>query len=207
MAVDPVFFATPSEFRAWLERHHETESELLVGFYRTKTGRPGIRWAQSVDEALCFGWIDGVRRGYDTDSYTIRFTPRTATSTWSTVNVRRIGELTEQGLVAPAGLAAFARRTDTRTSVYAHEQGPAELDSAEEAEFRANAPAWEFFAAQAPSYRKVALHWVVRAKRPETRRRRLDALIAGSAIGERTGPGAWRPSAKTPGTPAAEDAQ
>jgi uncharacterized protein YdeI (YjbR/CyaY-like superfamily) len=207
--VDPVFFTTPSEFRAWLEQHHETEPELLVGFYRTKTGRQGITWAQSVDQALCFGWIDGVRRGYDTDSYTIRFTPRKATSIWSTVNARRIGELAGQGLVAPAGLAAFARRTDTRTSVYAHEQEPAELDPAEEAEFRANAPAWEFFATQAPSYRKVALHWVVRAKRPETRRRRLDALIAGSAIGERAGPGAWRPRVETagPSTPASEDTQ
>jgi hypothetical protein len=109
--VDPVFFATPSEFRAWLEQHHATEPELLVGFCRMATGRPSMTWAQSVDEALCFGWIDGVRRSHDADSYTIRFTPRKAASNWSTVNVRRIGELAGHGLVAPAGQAAFERRT------------------------------------------------------------------------------------------------
>jgi uncharacterized protein YdeI (YjbR/CyaY-like superfamily) len=184
--MDPVFFATPAEFRAWLEEHHESETELLVGFYRTSTGRPSITWPESVDEALCFGWIDGVRRSRDADSYTIRFTPRKPTSTWSTVNIARVADLTGQGRMRPAGLAAFERRSAKRSSIYAYEQAaPPGLTAAEEAQFQADAGAWEFFGTQAPSYRKTVVHWVSSAKRPETRERRLATLIAESAAGRR----------------------
>ena len=184
--MDPVFFATPAEFRAWLEKHHESDTELLVGFYRTSTGRPSITWKESVDEALCFGWIDGIRRGRDADSYTIRFTPRKATSIWSTVNIGRVADLDAQGRMRPAGLAAFARRSAKRSSVYSHEQSePPALTAADEARFQADAAAWEFFGAQAPSYRRTVAHWVTSAKRPETRERRLTTLIAESAAGRR----------------------
>jgi uncharacterized protein YdeI (YjbR/CyaY-like superfamily) len=184
--MEPVFFATPGDFRAWLEQHHESETELLVGFYRVSTGRPSITWPESVDEALCFGWIDGVRRSRDADSYTIRFTPRKAASIWSAVNVARVEELTARGRMRPAGLAAFGRRTAKRSSVYSYEQAdPEGLAEDEEARFRAERTAWDFFTAQAPSYRKVVTHWVTSAKRPETRQRRLAALIAESAAGQR----------------------
>ena len=127
--MEPTFFATPEDFRAWLEEHHDTETELLVGFHKKGSGRPSITWPESVDQALCFGWIDGVRRRIDDDSYSIRFTPRKQRSTWSAVNVRRVGELTELGLMRPAGVAAFERRSDDRTAIYAYEQRKtAELD-------------------------------------------------------------------------------
>ena len=120
--MEPTFFATPEDFRAWLEAHHDTATELLVGFHKKGSGRPSITWPESVDQALCFGWIDGVRRRIDDDSYSIRFTPRKQRSNWSVVNVRRVGELTELGLMRPAGLAAFERRSDDRTAIYAYEQ-------------------------------------------------------------------------------------
>jgi uncharacterized protein YdeI (YjbR/CyaY-like superfamily) len=181
---DPVFFATPEAFRAWLAEHHADETELLVGFHRTGSGKPSITWPESVDQALCFGWIDGVRRRLDDTSYSIRFTPRKARSIWSAVNVRRFAELREQGLVAPAGLAAFARRREEDTAIYAHEarQQPT-LSAEQEAEFRARPEAWAWFGARSPSYRRTAVHWVLRAKREETRRRRLAQLIECSAQG------------------------
>jgi uncharacterized protein YdeI (YjbR/CyaY-like superfamily) len=187
--VDPAFFATPDEFRAWLAEHHETESELLVGFYKKGRGRPSITWPESVDQALCFGWIDGVRRRFDDDSYTIRFTPRTARSTWSAVNVKRMQELVEAGLVAPAGAAAFERRADDRTAIYSYEQRrAARLEPEQEQRFQANARAWAFFEAQPPSYRRAAIHWVTSAKREETRERRLTQLIEDSAAGRSVPP-------------------
>ena len=184
--MEPTFFATPDDFRAWLQVHHESATELLVGFHKKATGRPSITWPQSVDQALCFGWIDGVRHSLGDESYTIRFTPRKARSTWSAVNVRRFGELREADLVAPAGLQAFERRSDDRTAIYSYEQHKtAELGEAFEARFRADAAAWEWFQAQAPSYRRTATYWVVSAKRAETRERRLAELIADSAAGRR----------------------
>src|SRR5262245_13872371 len=184
--MEPTFFATPAEFRAWLEEHHEAESELLVGFYKKASGRPSLTWPESVDQALCFGWIDGVRRSLGDESYTIRFTPRKARSTWSAVNLRRFGELREAGLVLPAGLAAFERRTDDRTAIYSYEQRRnAQLGDEFEARFRAETAAWEWFRAQAPSYQRTATHWVVSAKRAETRERRLAQLIEDSAAGRR----------------------
>jgi uncharacterized protein YdeI (YjbR/CyaY-like superfamily) len=192
LPVKPRFFLLPEHFRAWLERHHETESELLVGFYKRGTGRPSMTWAQSVDEALCFGWIDGVRRGIDDESYSIRFTPRQKRSTWSAVNIKRVGELNEEGRMTPAGLAAFERRTDDRSGIYSHERREdAQLEPEQEARFRANEAAWAWFQDQAPFYRRQALHWVVSAKRAETRERRLTALIEDSAGGEKIKPLRW----------------
>jgi uncharacterized protein YdeI (YjbR/CyaY-like superfamily) len=183
-AMEPTFFATPADFRAWLERHHADRRELLVGFYKKGSGRPSIAWQESVDEALCFGWIDGVRRSLGDDAYTIRFTPRQARSTWSAVNVRRAQELIEAGRMTPAGLAAFEARGDDRTAIYSYEQRrQAALDAEQERRFRAVPEAWEWFQARPPSYRRAAIHWVTSAKRPETRERRLRALIEDSAAG------------------------
>jgi uncharacterized protein YdeI (YjbR/CyaY-like superfamily) len=181
-----MFFATPAEFRTWLETHHATESELLVGFHKKGSGLPSITWPESVDQALCFGWIDGVRRSLGETSYTIRFTPRQARSTWSAVNIKRAQELQEQGLMHPAGRAAFLARTEDRSNTYSFEQRePIELGDAQLETFRANAPAWAFFQSQPPSYRKAATWWVISAKRAETRDRRLATLIADSAAGRR----------------------
>jgi uncharacterized protein YdeI (YjbR/CyaY-like superfamily) len=183
--MEPTFFATPADFRAWLERHHESHSELIVGFHKRGSGRPSITWPEAVDQALCFGWIDGVRRRIDDTSYSIRFTPRKARSTWSAVNIRRMKELVEGGLVAPAGLAAFGRRADDRSAIYSYEQRKAaKLEADQERRLRADERAWAFFDAQPPSYRRAAIHWVTSAKKPETRDRRLAQLIECSAAGE-----------------------
>lgn len=193
-----MFFATPDDFRAWLEEHHAEASELMVGFHKMGSGRPSITWPEAVDQALCFGWIDGVRKSIDDTRYMNRFTPRTARSTWSEVNIKRARELQEQGLMHPAGIAAFERRTEGRSGIYSYElRDAAKLDEAFEQEFRANARAWEFFQCQAPSYRKAAIWWVASAKKDETRRRRLATLIADSAR-ERTVPPLTRPTARTP---------
>jgi uncharacterized protein YdeI (YjbR/CyaY-like superfamily) len=184
--VAPIFFESPEQFRAWLEEHHETEAELIVGYYRKRTGRPSMTWQQSVDEALCFGWIDGIRRGIDDDSYTIRFTPRKATSNWSSVNIARVAELEREGRMRPAGRAAFERRSAARSGIYSYEQRQAaRLDAEQQREFEANAAAWAFFSEQPPGYRRTATHWVVNAKRPDTRAKRLATLIADSAAGRR----------------------
>jgi uncharacterized protein YdeI (YjbR/CyaY-like superfamily) len=183
--MEPTFFATPADFRAWLERHHESHSELIVGFHKRGSGRPSITWPEAVDQALCFGWIDGVRRRIDDTSYSIRFTPRKARSTWSAVNIKRMKELVDEGLVAPAGLAAFERRTDDRTAIYSYEQRrAAKLDPEQERRLRADERANAFFETQPPSYRRAAIHWVTSAKKPETRERRLAQLIECSAAGE-----------------------
>jgi uncharacterized protein YdeI (YjbR/CyaY-like superfamily) len=182
--MEPIFFETPAEFRAWLEEHHADESELLVGFHKKSTGRPSLTWPESVGQALCFGWIDGVRRSLGEHDYTIRFTPRKARSTWSAVNIKRAKDLIEEGLMRPAGLAAFERRSDDRSRIYAYEQRKqAKLDPAAEREFRANRKAWTFFSEQAPSYRRTATYWVISAKKEQTRRKRLQTLIEDSAAG------------------------
>ena len=182
--MEPTFFATPEELRAWLTEHHETETELLVGFHKKGSGRPSITWPESVDQALCFGWIDGVRRRVDDATYSIRFTPRKARSNWSAVNVKRVAELTEQGLMRPAGVAAFERRSDDKTAIYAYEQRKAaELDPEQERRFKADEGAWTWFQAQPPSYRRTATYWVISATKQETRQRRLERLIADSAAG------------------------
>ena len=182
----PTFFATPNAFRAWLAAHHDSAAELWVGFHKKGTGAPSLTWPESVDEALCYGWIDGIRKSLGAERYTIRFTPRKPRSNWSAVNVARVAELTALGRMTPAGLAAFERRAPERTGIYAYEQRKtAALAPAEERAFRAERAAWRFFERQPPSYRQLALWWVVTAKREETRRRRLAELVAVCARGER----------------------
>jgi len=187
--VKPRFFATPAQFRAWLEAHHASARALAVGFRKKATGKPSITWPEAVDEALCFGWIDGVRHSLGAAAYTIRFTPRKPTSIWSAINVARVAALTKAGRMAPAGLAAFALRTPERTGVYSFERNAAAvLPSADEAKLRANARAARFFDAQAPWYRRATIHWVISAKRDETRQRRLAELIRDCAAGRKVAP-------------------
>jgi uncharacterized protein YdeI (YjbR/CyaY-like superfamily) len=184
----PVFFASPAELRQWLREHHESERELWVGLHRKGSGIPSITWPQLVDEVLCFGWIDGVRRSVSTDSYAIRITPRKSRSIWSRVNTARAAELIRLGLMRPAGLAALERRDPERSGQYSFEREHVKLDEVFEAEFRENGAAWAFFQAQAPSYRRTAITWVISAKREETRRRRFATLVEDSAQGRRIGP-------------------
>jgi uncharacterized protein YdeI (YjbR/CyaY-like superfamily) len=185
---EPRFFVTPADFRVWLAEHHATAPELLVGFHKRGSGRPSISWPESVDQALCYGWIDGVRRSLGAESYTIRFTPRRAGSHWSAVNVAKMAELTAAGLVDPAGAAVFAARSENRTAQASYERAaPAELTPQEDAAFRAEPVAWEWFCGQAPWYRRTALHWVDSAKRPQTRAGRLSTLIERSREGRRIG--------------------
>ena len=179
----PRFFATPEAFRAWLEKHHATEKELLVGYYKKESGKKSITWPESVDEALCYGWIDGIRRSLDDDSYTIRFTPRQAKSKWSAVNIKRVGELTKLGRMKPEGLAVFEKR-NTQDG-YSYERREAELDPAMQKRFRAHKAAWTFWEAQPPGYKRLLGWWVVSAKKEETREKRLVKLIAMSAEGRR----------------------
>ncbi|MGH2453596.1 MAG: YdeI/OmpD-associated family protein [bacterium] len=184
MKPKPLFFATPAAMRTWLSTHHDTAGELWVGFFKRSSGKPSITWPESVDQALCFGWIDGIRKSIDDISYVIRFTPRRPRSTWSAVNTRRVAELTALGLMQPAGLKAFRERAPARSGIYAYEQRhAARLEPAQQRRFRANKKAWEYFQAQPPSYRQTAIWWVVTAKRDETRVRRLATLIEASGAG------------------------
>lgn len=190
---EPTYFATPADFRAWLEANHASASELVVGFHRVASGHPSITWPESVDEALCFGWIDGIRRSVDGQRYTIRFTPRKARSTWSAVNIGRAEALIAEGRMRPAGLRAYEARTEANSGIYAYEQrGTATLTAEAEAEFRATPGAWEYYQAQPAGYRRLAAWYVVSAKRDDTRRRRLAQLIADSAAGRRL-PGVPQP--------------
>ena len=174
----PTFFATPAAFRAWLEGHHDEATELWVGFHKIGSGNPSMTWSESVDQALCFGWIDGVRQGIDEGTYAIRFSPRKPGSIWSAANQKRIQELSKEGLVQPAGLAAFKARRPGKSGVYSYEQRTgARLLPDEVRRFRANRPGWKFFQAQAPSYRKAAIWWIASAKKQETRGKRLEELI------------------------------
>jgi uncharacterized protein YdeI (YjbR/CyaY-like superfamily) len=193
MTIEPTFFATPADFRTWLEDHHGKSQELWVGYYKKATGKPSIIWPESVDEALCFGWIDGLRKRIDEESYMIRFTPRRETSKWSAVNIKRVEELTALGRMRPPGLKAFEHRTAEKSGTYAYEQKEnAELDATQEQQFRANPQAWEFFQAQAPWYCKTAIWWVISAKRETTRQKRLATLIEDSAQGRMIGPLRWQ---------------
>lgn len=182
----PYFFKSPAEYRAWLERNHETAKELWIGFYRKATGKPSLTWEQVVDESLCFGWIDGIRKSIDDESFKQRVTPRRPTSIWSQVNIRKIGELTAAGLMKPMGVAAFEKRDEKRT--YSYETfSSAKLTPKQEKLFRANKPAWEFWQKQPPGYKRLASHYVVSAKQEATRERRLERLIVDSAAGRRLG--------------------
>lgn len=182
LLMEPIYFASPAEFRHWLEQHHTLEKELWVGYYKKGTGIPSLTWQESVDEALCFGWIDGIRKSVDEERYKIRFTPRKADSIWSAVNIKRIGELTALGLVQPAGLKAFEKRKADKSGIYSYEQRhDMVLDAPYEQSFRAHAEAWAWFQNRPASYRQGAIHWVMSAKKEETRLKRLATLIEDSA--------------------------
>lgn len=171
------FFATQAAFREWLEKHHKEETELLVGFYKVSSDKPSMPWSQSVDQALCFGWIDGVRKSIDNESYSIRFTPRRSTSIWSAINIKKVEELNKAGLMTPEGQKVFDLRTESKSRIYSHEKEPINLAPNYESQFRLNPLAWDFFTAQAPSYRKVMIHWIMTAKQEKTRISRLEKTI------------------------------
>ena len=175
------FFSTPAEFREWLEAHHDKLSEQLVGFHKKDSGKPSITWPESVEVALCFGWIDGVRKSIDETSYMIRFTPRKPTSTWSAINTKFARELTKKRLMHPAGLKAFAARSAKKSAIYSYEQRQSAQFTRQQAkQFRANKAAWEFFRSQPPWYQRVTTYWVISAKKEETRLKRLSLLIGNS---------------------------
>lgn len=183
----PLFFSTPGDLRAWLIANHATSAELWVGLHKKATGRPSITWPELVDQLLCFGWIDGVRKSLGAESYVIRTTPRRPGSTWSAVNLRRGAALIDEELMEPAGLAAWEARDESKAARYSFERQRVTLGEVYEAEFRRDAAAWSFFESQPPGYRKTATWWVVSAKREETRQRRLRTLIEDSAAGRRIG--------------------
>jgi uncharacterized protein YdeI (YjbR/CyaY-like superfamily) len=177
------FFKTPADFRKWLEKNHASKQELWVGYYKKDSGKPSLTWQQSVDEALCFGWIDGIRKSIDEISYMNRFTPRKPRSTWSTVNINRVQELISANLMQPSGLQAFQNRKEDKSGIYAYEQKDRKLNDEYEEKFKANKKAWEFFQAQAPWYQRTSSWWVISAKKEETRQKRLEQLIADSEQG------------------------
>jgi uncharacterized protein YdeI (YjbR/CyaY-like superfamily) len=171
------FFKTQDEFREWLEIYHETKTELIVGFYKVDSGKPSMSWSQSVDQALCFGWIDGIRKSIDAESYCIRFTPRRDTSSWSAINIKKIEDLTKAGLMKPAGLKVFSLRRESKSEIYSYEKDTASLDSSLEIQFKENKKAWDFFMKQAPSYRKAVMRWIMSAVQEKTRQSRLEKTI------------------------------
>ena len=193
---DVRFFATPADLRAWFEANHETAGELWLGYHLKRSGRPSVTWQEVVDQELCFGWIDSVRYPLGDDTSAQRITPRRKGSVWSAVNIKRFLELEAMGLVHPNGRAAFDRRDETRSRIYAYENRSSGFDEATEAAFRKHARAWRFFEAQAPWYRRNAAYWVMSAKRDETRVRRLEQLIACSSKGDRLPQ--YRPSPRSP---------
>lgn len=173
----PSFFKTQKEFRKWLIKNHKKESELIVGFYKVSSNISCMSWSQSVDEALCFGWIDGVRTSIDQHRYQIRFTKRKPTSIWSTVNIKKVESLTNQGLMHPAGLEAFQKRKDAKSNIYAHEKKVASFTNIQLKIFKANKKAWNYFELLASSYKKLSIHWVTSAKLEKTQIKRLNELI------------------------------
>jgi len=185
VSMAPVFFDGPASFRSWLEANHQTETELLVGYYKVSTKKPSMTWSQSVDEALCFGWIDGIRRSVNHESYCIRFTPRNPKSNWSAVNIKKVEEMIRLGKMTSEGLAAFERRSDVRSAIYSYENRLEKLDSEMEAQFQEHNKAWTFFSSQAPSYQKTRIYWVRSAKQEATKSQRLAKLIEGCESGKR----------------------
>lgn len=187
--MQPTTFAAPQHFRAWLRQHHDSATELWVGYYRKATGKPSMTWQESVDEALCYGWIDGLRKRVDDERYMIRFTPRRPGSVWSAVNIARVAELTKQRRMRAAGRTAFEARREDRSGIYSYERrDEAVFDPASEKRFRAKKRAWAAFEAMPRHYRQAVIRWVMTAKREETRERRLAQLIEESAAGKRIGP-------------------
>jgi uncharacterized protein YdeI (YjbR/CyaY-like superfamily) len=193
--MSPRFFKTPAELRRWFRMNHATCAELWIGYYKKGSGRDGVSYKQAVDEALCFGWIDGLVRSVDEVSYTNRFTPRKARSPWSAINIARAQELIAERRMQPPGLAAFERRSDEGSGPYSYEQRKtAALSPAERRVFKTNPAAWAFFSSQTPSYRRIAAWWIQSAKRDETRQRRLAVLIDASARGQLAPPFITRPT-------------
>lgn len=183
--MDVIYFKDQMEFRKWLDKNHTKETELGVGFYKVGTGKPSMTWSQSVDEALCYGWIDGIRRSVDEERYTIRFTPRKPTSIWSDINIKKVADLTAKGLMKPAGIKIFELRKDSHSRIYSHEKAEEKLSVEFEKIFRSNKKAWEFFQSQAPSYKKVMYHLIMTAMQEKTRLSRLEKLISQSEKGLR----------------------
>jgi uncharacterized protein YdeI (YjbR/CyaY-like superfamily) len=181
----PLFFPTPTDFREWLAQNHNQVTEVWVGFYKVGSGKPSITWPAAVDQALCYGWIDGIRKSIDAESYQIRFTPRKPNSIWSAVNLQKVQELINQGLMQPAGLAIYNKRKENNAQLYSFEQAVVELSESDQKELASNEKAWNFFQSQAPSYRKAAIWWVISAKTEATRRKRLTTLISDSEVGQR----------------------
>jgi len=188
---DPTYFPTEADFRRWLGANHESAPELLVGFWKKSTGKPSIDWPQARDQALCFGWIDGIRKSLGEDAYTIRFTPRRKGSIWSKVNVERYEALTAAGLMTTAGVRAYEENKH-KSGLYSYEKPLASFSPAEERQFRRDKAAWAYWETQPAGYRKVVLHWVTSAKRPETRAKRLATLVEDCAAGRRIAAYEWR---------------
>jgi uncharacterized protein YdeI (YjbR/CyaY-like superfamily) len=179
----PIFFPTQEEFRTWLTKNHDKETELLVGFYKVNTGKASLTWSESVDQAICFGWIDGVKHSIDKESYQIRFTPRKKTSIWSAVNIKKVEALIEKGLMTEAGLTSFNHRTESKSRIYSFENEEVKFSPELEEIFKANKVAWDYFQSLAPTYRKPSSNWVMSAKQEATRMKRLNELIADSELG------------------------
>ena len=180
MEREPIFFTESKDFREWLMENHKSDSELWVGYYKKSTGTPSITWPESVDQALCFGWIDGIRKTIDEKSYKIRFTPRKPTSHWSHVNIRKVKELKKNGLMLPEGLTAFNNRKENRSGRASYEQKNVKLERSFEIQFKANRKGWKYFSKQPPSYKKTSIWWVMSAKKDQTRQQRLNVLIRSS---------------------------
>ena len=183
--VQPTFFATQSDFRKWLEKNHAKETELFVGFYKVNSGKPSMSWSQSVDQAICYGWIDGVRKSIDKDSYVIRFSPRKPKSIWSAVNIKKVEELTKNGLMQPFGLAIFNLREDHKSRIYTYEKPAVKFSDEFELKFKSNNAAWSYFQSMPMSYQKPAINWVMSAKQDATRIKRLEELINDSEVGRK----------------------
>ncbi len=177
MESDPLFFNSPAEFNTWLKEHHHKAEELWVGFYKVSTGKPSMTWSESVDEALCYGWIDGIRKTIDAESYKMRFTPRRPNSNWSAVNIAKVAELTKQGRMKPAGIAIFEKRTESRSGVYTYENAEVSLSPFLLEQFKQHDAAWKYFERYSPSCRKLYTRWIMSAKQETTQRKRLAELI------------------------------
>lgn len=179
------FFESQEKFREWLEKNHTSEKEVWVGFHKVDTKKPTLTWSQSVDQALCFGWIDGIRKSLDATSYTIRFTPRNPKSVWSNINIKKVEELTKKGLMHPVGLELFKARKEENSGIYSFEQTSTEFTETYLSKFQTNKKAWDNFTSMPPSYRKAVFWWVMSAKQESTRQKRLEILIGDSERGER----------------------
>lgn len=181
--MQPTFFATPAAFRKWLHKHHATAQELVVGFWKKGTGKPSISWSEAVDQALCYGWIDSRGKSLGDEAHQVRFTPRRPGSVWSTININKVKALTEQGLMQPAGITAYGQRKESRSHIYAHEQGELTMPKDMERLLKANKAAWKHYQAMPPGYRRNVVWWLLSAKQEATRQKRLSELIADSEAG------------------------